>query len=173
MRFTLCLAALAASVATASPAYAQAASASAQGQARGVVLQPLTLTKNSDLDFGTVISTAAAGTVSIDADNGNRLTGGGVTGVANWPGGRGLFTGNGTANQIVNLTLASPAVLVSTSNPVDTVTVDAMVLDSGGSSRTIGATGVFQVGVGGTFGIAANQPNGTYQANFTLTANYQ
>lgn len=174
MRFTLCLAALAASVATASPAYAQAAAAQAQGQARGVVLQPLSLTKNADLDFGYVISTAAAGTVQISADDSTRSATGGVTLVPNFPGNRGLFTGNGTANQTVNLNLTSPSVLVSTTNPVDTVSVDALVLDSNNStSRTIGSTGVFQVGVGGTFGIAANQANGTYQANFNLTANYQ
>ena len=173
MRFTLCLAALAASVATASPAFAQAASE--QALARGVVLQPLTLTKNNDLDFGTVISTAAAGTVSINANDGSRAVGGGVLAVANWPGGRGLFTGNGTAGNTVSLSLNSPTALVSTSNPLNTVAVNngGLVLDSGGATRTIPAGGIFQVGVGGEFAIAANQPNGTYEATFTLTANYQ
>lgn len=174
MRLTLCLAALAASVATATPAFAQVVSASANAEARGVVLQPLTLTRVDDLDFGTVISTAAAGTVVIDADDGSRTVTGGVLAVPSYPGGRGLFTGNGSAGQNVNLTLNAPGVLVSTTNPLDLVTVNSMYLDSGNSLvRTIGASTVFNVGVGGDFGIAANQPNGLYTAQFDLTADYQ
>lgn len=174
MRLTICLAALAATAATATPAFAQAVSASANAEARGVVLQPLTLTRVDDLDFGTVISTAAAGTVVIDADDGSRTVTGGVLAVPSYPGGRGLFTGNGSAGQDVNLTLNAPGVLVSTTNPLDLVTVNSMYLDSGNSLvRTIGVSTIFNVGVGGDFGIAANQPNGLYTAQFDLTADYQ
>jgi len=174
MRNIIRLAALAATFASATPAFAQAVSASANAEARGVVLQPLTLTKEDDLDFGTVISTAALGTVVIDADDGSRAVTGGVLAVPSYPGGRALFTGNGTAGQDVNLTLNAPGLLVSTTNPLDTVTVNSMVLDSGNSLvRTIGATTIFQVGVGGDFAIAANQPNGLYTAQFDLTADYQ
>lgn len=168
------LAATVATVATAAPALAQSVSASASGEARGLVLQPLTLTKSDDLDFGTVISTATAGTVVIDADNGSRTVTGGVLAVPSYPGGRALFTGNGTAGRVVNLSLSAPGLLISTTNPLDTITVNTMVLDSGNSLvRTIGASTVFQVGVGGDFAISANQPNGLYAAQFDLTADYQ
>ena len=174
MRIAISLAALAATLATATPAFAQAVSASANAEARGVVLQPLTLTKVDDLDFGTVISTAVAGTVVIDADDGSRSVTGGVLAVPSYPGGRGLFSGNGTAGQDVNLTLNSPGLLVSTTNPLDVVVVNSMYLDNGNLLvRTIGLTTVFNVGVGGDFGIAANQPNGLYSAQFDLTADYQ
>ncbi len=174
MRIAISLAALAATLATATPAFAQAVSASANAEARGVVLQPLTLTKVDDLDFGTVISTAVAGTVVIDADDGSRSVTGGVLAVPSYPGGRGLFSGNGTAGQDVNLTLNSPGLLVSTTNPLDVVVVNSMYLDNGNLLvRTIGLTTVFDVGVGGDFGIAANQPNGLYSAQFDLTADYQ
>ena len=86
MRLNICLAALAASVAMSSPAFAQAASA--QAEARGVVVQPLTLARVQDLDFGTVVGSAVAGTVSIDADTGGRTVTGGVTGVPSFPGDR-------------------------------------------------------------------------------------
>ena len=66
MRLNICLAALAASVVMSTPAFAQAASA--QAEARGVVVQPLTLARVQDLDFGTVVGSAVAGTVSIDPD---------------------------------------------------------------------------------------------------------
>jgi hypothetical protein len=172
MRFNVCLAALAATFATATPALAQ--QASAQAEARGVVVQPLTLARVQDLDFGTVVGSAAAGSVVIDADTGGRTVSGGVTAVPSFPGDRGLFQGAGTAGQTVVLQLSAPSLLISQSNPLDTITVTSMTLDQGNLlSRTIPAGGVFQVGVGGDFAIAANQAPALYSANFDLTADYQ
>ncbi len=144
---------------------------------------PLTLSKTSDLDFGTVIaSTTVAGTVVINADDGSRSVTGGVVGVPGYPGSRALFQGAGTAGQAVLLTLQAPAVLTSGPN---SVTVNDMFFDTGGASavngvtgyletaRTINGTGAFEVGVGGDFAIAANQPNGLYTAPFIVTAEYQ
>lgn len=175
MRLTLGIAALAATFAAASPAFAQSApvSASAQAEARGTVLLPLTLTKTSDLDFGTVIaSPTVAGTVVIDPNAATlpRSVTGGVTGVSTYPGNRGLFQGAGTAGQNVTLTLNAPATLTSGSNFITA----SLVLDqSGATNRIIGASGAFAVGVGGTFNIAAAQPNGLYTGTFDLTAEYQ
>ncbi|MBA3667470.1 MAG: DUF4402 domain-containing protein [Sphingomonas sp.] len=177
MRFNICLAALAATVAFASPAYAQVvATDTATAEARGLVLQPLTLTKVDDLDFGTILASTVAGTVTIDEDSGNRSSTGGITEVASNPGQRALFVGAGTAGQLVDLTLAPPTgnVLVSTSNSADTILVSSMLLDNGNATtRTIALDGTFQVGVGGTFNIAASQANGLYKADFDLTADYQ
>lgn len=170
MRLTICLAALAATVATSSPAFAQ--QASAQAEARGLVLQPLTLSRVDDLDFGTVAGSAVAGTVEVDSDTGIRSVTGGVTAVPSTYQ-RARFDGYGQPDQIVQLTLNPPAgnVLISGSN---SITVDSMTLDSANATtRTIGSTGSFTVYVGGSFGIAANQPNGLYAANFDLTADYQ
>lgn len=172
MRLTLSLAALAAVLATATPALA-GTSDTATAEARGTVLQPLTITRMTDLDFGWVISTAVAGNVVIDADSGARTTGLGVTPVPNYPGNRATFAGVATAATTVTLALSSPTVLVSQSNPADTVTVNSLSLDSAGPSRVVGANSSFLVGVGGDFQIGANQPNGVYSANFDLTADYQ
>ena len=175
MRFKFYLAALAATTAFATPAFA-AVSASATAEARGLVLQPLTLTKVNDLDFGTVLASTLFGQVTINADTGNRTSSGGVTQVASNNGQRGLFAGAGTAGQLVTLTLSPPTgnVLVSTTNPADTISISNFVLgNANATSLAIDATGAFQVGVGGTFDIAASQPNGFYKANFNLTANYQ
>lgn len=169
MRKSLCLAALAATALSATPAFAQ--QASAQAEARGVVLQSLTLSRIDDLDFGTVAGDAlVAGTVSVDADTGIRTTSGGVVGL---PGAfsRARFDGFGEAAQTVQLTLNQPAggVLVNGANSIGAV----LNLDAGGLTRTIGATGAFTVYVGGDFSIAANQTAGLYSANFDLTADYQ
>lgn len=170
MRLTICLAALAATVATASPAFAQ--QASAQAEARGLVLQPLTLSRVDDLDFGTVAGSAVAGTVTVNSDTGIRSVGGGVTAVPSTYQ-RARFDGYGQPSQVVQLTLNPPVggLLMSGTN---SITVNSMTLDNANNTtRTIGAGGNFTVYVGGSFGIAANQPNGLYAANFDLTADYQ
>ena len=173
MRLTLSLAALAATLASTSPALAATTTAVASAEARGLVLQPLTLTKVSDLDFGTIIGSTSAGSVTIDSDTGARAKTGGVLLVTAYPGGRATFAGAGTAGTLVTLNLTKPAVLVSTSNPTDTLVVTTLSLDSNGANRSIDTTGAFTVGVGGNFAIAASQPNGLYTAQFDLTADYQ
>jgi hypothetical protein len=175
MRNYFYLAAAAAAALSATPAAAQSVTASDQAEARGVILQPLTLTRVQDLDFGTVIgSPTVAGTVTIDADTGSRSTTGGVTGVPSYPGDRGLFGGAGTADQDVVLTLNAPTVLVHQSSPTTLLTVGEIVLDNNNAmTRTIDSTSAFFVGVGGTFNVAANQPPGLYAAQFELTAEYQ
>jgi hypothetical protein len=167
MRLTLGIAALAATMAAATPAAAQTV-ASAQADARGTVIQPLSLARQNHLDFGTVVSTGTAGSVSINADTGLRSFTGGVTGIASTFN-RATFTGLGTAGQTVSLVLTPPIGLVSGANNIP---VTSMSVDSGGLTRTVPAGGSFTVGVGGTFAIAANQAPGLYVAQFDLTANY-
>ncbi|HEY0629131.1 MAG TPA: DUF4402 domain-containing protein [Sphingomicrobium sp.] len=171
MRLKITLAALAASVAFASPATAQT-SAVEPAIARGTVLQRLTLTEDADLDFGTVLATATAGDVGISADTGVRSVSGGVSAVAINAGHRAQFTGYGTPGTQVNLSLSYPAFLTSGANVVAVDPTVGLYLDSGGATRTINAAGTFQVGVGGLFNIAANQPNGVYTGTFTVTAQY-
>jgi hypothetical protein len=169
MRYTLLVAALAATVAT--PALAQQAPASAN--AKGTVLQSLTLVKQTDLDFGTVAPDLNnPGQVVVDADSNVRTTSGSVVAL---PGAfsRAQFDGNGTAGKTVQITLNQPAggVILNGTNSINA----ALALDSlsGGGPRTIPAGGVFSVYVGGTFDIAANQASGVYTAQFDVTANYQ
>jgi hypothetical protein len=169
MRLNICLAAVAATLVAATPAVAQQASATAE--ARGVVLSPLTLTKVSDLDFGTVSASAAAGTVSVDATSGIRSVTGGVTAVPSTFS-RARFDGLAQAATTVQLTLVPPTggLLYSGSN---SVSVSNMGFDSAGATRVVPAGGSFVAYVGGDFAIAANQPNGTYSALFQVTADYQ
>ena len=169
MRFNFGLAALAALV-VATPAVAQQASATAT--AKGVVLEPLTLSWVSDLDFGTVAGSAAAGSVTVDPDSALRSAAGGVTLVPSTFS-RARFDGLGQSGQTVGLTLTPPAGAVLVGPGGATVSVNSMTLDAGGTTRVLPGSGAFTVYVGGSFGIAANQANGTYSALFQLTADYQ
>lgn len=180
MRFKLTFAALAATAAFASPAAAQVTTATASAEARGTVLLPLTLTRVRDLDFGTVLASPLAGTVTINADSGARSFGGGVTLLALDVGGRGLFNGVGTDGQQVDVTLTPPAGgVLNRIGGGATITMNSMTLDSNGTGTAFARTvtindvnGAFQVGVGGQFAIASNQMNGVYEATFDVTVDY-
>lgn len=173
MRFKIALAALAATAAFASPAAAQVVTSTDTAEARGTVLQPLTLSRSQDLDFGTVLGSAVAGSVTIDADDGSRSVAGGVAEVGINNGQRALFTGSGPAGDSVDLVLTQPAGGLLYRDATTTL-AGVLVLDLAGSTtRTIDAAGAFAVGVGGSFTIAANQPAGVYAADFDLTAEYQ
>ena len=174
MRFNICLAALAATVLTASPAFAQQASANAV--AKGRVLQPLTLTKFIDLDFGTVSSDPVTpGTVAVDVTNPAspvRNKTGGVTLVpGTWQPAR--FDGTGEPGRAFTLTLTPPATLINGANSIN---VNSMVLDTCNcttDTRSADVAGNFTVYVGGNFAIANNQASGLYTATFDVTADYQ
>ena len=167
-KITTSLVALGATLMAAAPA--QAVPATTDSYGRALILVPLTLTKIDDLDFGTVIPSAMSGVVTINATTGARTFAGGVTGITSVAGNRAYFGGAGQANQLVIVTIAQPAQLVSGAG--DTVDVLGMTLD-GSAFRTIDATTrAFFVGVGGTLLIGANQPEGDYTADFSVTANY-
>ncbi len=175
MRTKILLAALAASAAFATPAVAQVVTSNAQAEARGTILQPLTLSRDQDLDFGTILvdPLGAGGSVTIDADDGSRSVAGDVAEVGINGGQRAIFTGAGPAGDSVDLILSQPAGGLLYRDATTSLS-GVLVLDQGGSTtRTIDAGGAFVVGVGGTFAIAANQPAGLYTADFDLTAEYQ
>lgn len=172
MRLNVCLAALAATFVAATPAMA-ATSATATAEARGIVLQSLSLNKIKDLDFGTVAGDATGGNIVIDAESGARTM---DTNLVGMPGAfsRGQFDGFGEKNMAVQLTLNPPSGGVicngpSCVNKIGTV----LALDKAGSlARNTGTTGAFSVFVGGTFTLGANQAAGLYTAQFDLTAVY-
>ena len=176
MRFNIYLAAVAATVATATPAVAQQVTVN-NATARGTVLLPLSLSETQVLDFGTVIASTTAGAdgnVVIDAATGVRtFPQGNVLGVITDKGGRGIFKGAGTAGRTVLLSMVPPTLL---SNGSTTLAVNSMTFDGctcTSTSRVIDLAGSFTIGVGGDFEVAANQQNGVYSANYSVTADYQ
>jgi hypothetical protein len=163
---------IAAAVASAAvPAAAAPVAAVTNASGRAVLLLPLTLTRIDDLDFGTMISSSSSGTVALNATSSNRSFAGGVTGVASAAGHRGYFGGSGSPSQQVIITVNAPVTLANTNG--DTIDVLALTLD-GGPIRSIDpVTRAFFVGVGGILMLNANQPDGDYSANFSVTAQYQ
>lgn len=158
----------------ASPALA--ATPTPPAEAHVLILAPLKFTNIRDLDFGTVVSSNVAGTVTINALTGARTKSGGVTLLSTGPGGRGYFGGAGSGGQQVVVTMVPPTELVDVLVPANTIPVVWMALDNGDvtATRTIHATNkTFFIGVGGTILVAADQPDGDYESTYFIDANYQ
>lgn len=176
MRYTLLVAAVAASVAT--PAFAQAfPSDTANATARGVVLQSHSLVNQTALDFGIVtVDPATAGTVSISASGTPVRTTGGAGGVTALPSTYTAARFDGLAAPLENvvLSLTPPAGNFISDAANDTIGVTALYVDqSNNLNRVANNAGNFTVYVGGDFSLVANQPAGVYSGTFQLTATYE
>ena len=154
-------------VGAAAPAAAAPVTATKNASGKALILVPLTLTKISDLDFGTVVTSSTTGTVSIAADGSGQSVTGGVTAVASAPGFRAQFAGAGTPSEQVSLFLGPPATIKDVNGNSMPI---SMSLET--NSVTIDATRAFFVGVGGTVSVGANQPDGVYTGTFTVLAQY-
>jgi Domain of unknown function (DUF4402) len=156
-----------------------ASAASGNGAVQVDILGPNTLVNTAALDFGTLYSSAAAGTVSLNAQTGIRTVGGGAT-AAGGTVSTGKFTGTGTAGRVVTLSLA-PLPTITLTNPGGaTMTINQIRVSVNGGNpqpfgpnHTIPVSRVITFAVGGRLNVAAGQAEGLYTSTITMTMNYQ
>jgi Domain of unknown function (DUF4402) len=146
---------------------ADAAAGSANGRAR--TLRPIAVSNTRPLDFGTLVTGATAGTVTVNPRTDARTRTGGVTLLGGSPGAA-RFTATGTPAVNAFITIGTAPVLMRVSGS-ETMTVSNMTLN-GGRTRRIPASGVLDVRVGGRLNVAANQRDGLYSGSFNLTVDY-
>ena len=168
------LALLALCTAPAAPALAQSGT---QAQAEAIVLRPLSFFKVNDLDFGDIIPSANAGTVTIEPD-GSRSRTGGVT-LAGDGGEPARFAGLGIFNRQVNISLGSnmiwitgPGTRMRVRNFEIGSTPTAILSTTPTRFRISSPLGNYNFPVGGTLEVGANQAPGDYSGTFTITLNY-
>jgi|SRR4051812_16112658 Mat/Ecp fimbriae major subunit len=154
---------------TAAPAFAAATTATADPQAKAQVriLKPLTLTAKQDLDLGTValgqgtfsttVGIAKDGTWTCD---GTKVTCSGAHQVA-------TYNVTGTNNRTVTITAGNVTLSNGTDNLTLTVDAPASVL-----LPNSGNTGV-DFDIGGSVDLTEATPDGLYQGDFDVTADYQ
>lgn len=165
------------------------AQASANGRPRLVVLEPLSVTKINDMDFGDVLSTTAAGTVVMDpTDNATTdptcTTTGGLTQLNECQPAE--FAGLGETNRIVRIrhqsqtiTLTGPGADMTVTNPAIDASPDLQFVSgnmgSNGFSRwrIVSSDGSFVFRIGGTLNVNADQAPGVYTGTFTMQVEYQ
>lgn len=175
------LRAVAAACALLAAATAPAGHAATQtGKAKTVVVSRLSFINAEDLEFGTLLAGATAGTVTV-SPAGVRSRTGGVTLVG------GLvqparFAGRGTVNQIVLVSLTTATSLLRRVGGTETMTLDQLTIGSTPTAvltttprafRITNTAGIFNFPIGGRLSVAANQAPGDYVGTFSVTLNYQ
>jgi hypothetical protein len=152
------------------PSQLFAAAPPTQASGAAIVLKPLSLIKKTDMNFGTLITSATAGTATIDPVTGAVTTAGGVTAV---PGAtsQAVFIGAGSKNAPYQIRLPSQPITLTRSGGTETVTVSNWTTD-GPTNRKVGQNQAFQFGIGAQVSVAANQVDGTYVGTFDVTVHY-
>ena len=140
------------------------------GTSRTTVLDQLTITNTAGLDFGRIVASTTAGTVTINPTTGVRTRTGGATLAGGTPS-VARFIVTGTENRIVTITGATGAITLSNGTG-GTMTVNTFRLN-GARNRRLSAAGTVTIQVGARLNVRANQASGIYNGTFNVTVNYQ
>ncbi len=129
------------------------------------LLAPISISTGANMDFGTMLTTGTAGTVTVTPAGARSSVNvdlfGGVPSAASFD-----VTGEGGENY--SITLPSSTTLSSGGN---TMTVDTLNHDAGASPKLpVGGSETFNVGA--TLSVGAAQAAGTYSGTFSVTVNY-
>jgi hypothetical protein len=150
-------------------AHAQS-SASATASALAKVISPITITKNTDLNFGTII-TGPAGTVIVSAAGVE--TASGATVVSPNPSvSAAQFTVTGEPSTAYSISLPST---ITITNGAQTMTVDNFTSSPTPTGLLSAATtgpGSQSLNVGARLNVLANQAVGNYAGTFSVTVAY-
>jgi len=146
---------------------AQAATNSATANATAKIISAITVTKNTDLNFGTAVSNVTGGTVAVSnavaatqTCTGVTCTGGGQTSAQ--------FSISGAAATTAVITVPTTAITLTSG----TNTMTALLSSSAPTLALLGtAADAFQVG--GTLTVGTNQATGSYSGTFTVSVAYQ
>jgi secreted protein with Ig-like and vWFA domain len=153
---------------------AGAYAAPVSGSANIAVLQPLTIVKVADMNFGGIVPGATAGTVVLSPSSGTVSRTGGVVATTGATGyARFAIDALGATNVNVSwgtsITLTGSAGGTMTVNPI-TFTHNAVPC---GAGLCFPANSILFINYGGTLSVGANQTVGTYLGTFTVTAAFQ
>ena len=157
-------------LALAAPAAAAAAPVTASAGAQIGVLSPVSVIKRADLNFGTVVTAATAGTVVLNPLNGSLTTTGGLTAVGTGAHAA-VFTSTGSKNSVVIIRLPNAPITMTRVGGTQTVTASTWTVD-GNTTRKVPANQTFDFAVGATLNVGAAQVAGTYIGTFQITVQY-
>lgn len=162
----------AALAALATPVSAQNA-ASATASASTTILQPLTISKTADLNFGTIVKPTATGTSTITVSStGSRTITGSNAVAANTAGvSSAAFLVRGEGGQQFGITVPASFKMTSGTSTL-TVTTSNPVGATGVLSGSVGSQGTLALGIGGTLKITKATVSGAYSGTFKVTVVY-
>ncbi len=154
-------------------------SATTSASAGSKLIVPMTITKTSDLHFGTInLLTGAGGTVTLPSNSTTREFSSGVAAstVAPLPT-NAAYDVTGTMSTTYALTLPSTITVTETVGSTATMTISDLTARFNGASAdavtsTLSATGTDNFTVGGKLTVAASQVAGVYAGTFDVTVDY-
>lgn len=152
---------------------------SAEAESRVIVLRPLSLIKDDDLDFGLIVPGTTLGYVTVAPEGGAAMSGGvrALGGDAQ----PATFYGYGTYRQYLRLRVSANTYQLRRQNGTETMRLDQMTISSNPVTQLttapalfyIGATdGFFSFALGGRLRVGANQRVGVYTGNIAVTIDY-
>ncbi|QIQ87254.1 DUF4402 domain-containing protein [Erythrobacter sp.] len=174
------LAALCAVLAAMIAAPASAQDAAGSSDARTLVLTPLSFVKDTDLDFGQVVASDTAGTVTMDTA-GNLSVTGGVTAAGGNPI-PARFWGYGTFNQTLLINVDRNNYILTREGGTETMRLDRLSIGSvppirirtrPTRFRIANPDGFFAFTIVGRLRVGANQPTGVYRGEFVVSLEYE
>ncbi|MBK8631111.1 MAG: DUF4402 domain-containing protein [Sphingomonadales bacterium] len=179
-RFQSILASLGALLLALAGMAAPAHAAGGAGPITTIVVKPLSFFPVDDLNFGSLLAGATAGTVTIAPDGTRTSTGGAA------PIGGGFtparFAGMGTYNQIVNISMAATPITITRQTGTQTMQVRTFTIGSSPTTQVLtttprsfrigSASGIFLFSLGAQLVVGANQMPGTYTGTYTVVLNY-
>ena len=146
-----------------------ALAAGTTGNSGAVTLRPLSIVNTEDLNFGTMLRSASAGTVVIDPTNDARSVTGGVTAAGGTPRAAQFFTYGGPLQNVqVN---RGPLPVLNRAGGGASMNVTALTLN-GPTLRFLTLAGLLDLRVGGTLAVGANQLEGDYSGTFQIIVTY-
>ena len=154
---------------------ASAFAQSASGSGSITVLRPLTVTKNADLRFGTVVRPATGSGTAVISNAGVRSVTGGVAGLASGTTpGAAQFTLAGEGGQSVSVTVPATFNILNSTETLVITTTNDMAGSAGAQllSGALGTAGSLVVNVGGSVPITSTTATGLYTGTFTVSAAY-
>ncbi len=152
------------------------ASASASAEAKATLIRPITISMETNLNFGTIVvpSSTTGGTVMVSTDGTTEVTGTDITLAKSLgdPPTTASFTVTGEPNGTYSITLPTEATITkkegSETMTVSNFTSYPSVSDGG----TLRADGTHLLKVGATLTVDANQATGEYTGTFDVIVAY-
>lgn len=138
---------------------------------RTTLRKPVTIVWQRDLDFGRIVATGTAGTVTIDPDTNARSATGGPVAAGGVPQ-TARFRVAASPGTLVVITRNALPVLTRSGGGA-TMPVTLLTMSGAVNPVTTPTTGTFDFDVGGVLSVGANQADGAYSGTFQINANYQ
>jgi spore coat protein U-like protein len=148
----------------------------ATATATATVVTPISITKATDLSFGSFYPGASSGTVDVNTNGTRGATGGVVTSALGVPAAAAKFDVVGQNSATYTIAYASGVTLTGPGAPMALTQVSDLT-GAGGAATLVAAgalsgAGTQSIYIGGSLAVAANQVSGAYTGTISATVNY-